>query len=142
MSLRSYLEKAYEPEMEIRSAFRPEEIEQVFRQLQEIGFSKYFSFVKEHQADILKYIRLTPSQRQQKKWISHPQNLLLRLAALQISEATVELQTEIIEVADVVDRGSHRSFHSILAGGVCNLLLSCPFYYFPFEEYKSPFARK
>lgn len=142
MSLENYLAKSNTPAVEIRYAFSREEVEQLYKTLQEIGFSSYLRFVRENLSDILKYIGLSDSQRSQKKWVNHPQNLLLRMAALQISDAAVEFQQEAYPICGIVDSGSYRKFHAVIAGALSDFLINPPLLVFPFEGYADPFEKK
>lgn len=131
MSLHNYLVRSREACEEIRWGFSLEEKRQLYWILKEIGGAKYFSFVKAHRADILKYISLPDSRRQQKKWVNHPDILLIRVAALQISDSTVKLCENIEPIAHLVDGGSYREFHAAMAEGIVPLLLdSFPLYDF------------
>jgi len=140
MSLENYLSRSDGPYSEIFYDFLPEEIQQLAAFLKETGYIKHISFIKENLDDIQKYISLSPSQRQQKKWKNHPQNLWIRFAALQLSAATVELVSGIHPISYIVDGGSYREFHSIMANGLSTLLLSHPFAYYPFSD-KNPFVK-
>lgn len=139
MSLGNYLVKSSTASEEIRSDFRPEEVEQLYSLLQAKGYDWYLAFVRNNQKDILRYISLSRSQRSQKKWINHPDGMLLRFAALQISETTLVFQRNIDEISQIVDHGSYRKFHSVLVNGLAPLLLEEPLKIFPFDDYESPF---
>lgn len=139
MSLENYLVKSRVPYEEILWDFRPEQVQQLYYLVKETGRQKYFAFVKEHLSDILKYISLSQSQRQQRKWVNHPQILLIRLAALQVSSATVDLLNELHPLAEIVDRGSYRQFHSATANALAPFLINFQLYSFPFEGYDNPF---
>lgn len=142
MSLENYLAKSSGSYEEISWSFDREQVEELYNLLKEIGLEKYFSFVREHQTDILKYISLSPSQRLQKKWVNHPQILLIRFAALQISGATVSFLSDIREAAWIVDRGSYREFHSVIATGLMPLMMTFHFRKFPFDGFENPFLSK
>jgi len=139
MSLDNYLAKSGEVYGEIRLEISPEQVEQLYFRVKELGYNQYRVFVKEHLADILKYISLSRSQREQKKWVNHPDILLIRLAALQISAATAKLQNGIDQIAYIVGRGSYRQFHAAMADGLAPLLLEYPLARFPFEGCDNPF---
>lgn len=139
MSLYNYLVKSSVSAEEIRCNFHREEVEQLYNLLREKGYDAYFDFVKNNQKDILRYIALSDSQRRQKKWINHPQQLLLRFAALQIAEITVKFQNDILDISNIVDSGSYRNFLATCADGLAPLLLSVPLGEFPFEDYNNPF---
>ena len=139
MSLHNYLVKSNVPYQEIWSDFDLEQVQQLYNQLKDLGYRKYHAFVVEHQKDILKYISLSHSQRQQKKWVNHSDNLLIRLASLQISAATVQLLDDIQQIELIVDGGSYRQFHSAVADGVLSLTLAMPLSDFPFEDFENPF---
>lgn len=140
MSLENYLVRSDVSETEIRCSFRQEEVSQLHTFLKEKGFDWYRDFLTTNLSDILKYIALPPSRREAKKWIAHPDGLLLRFAALQISAITVQFQLDIDGIAGIVDSGSYRSFHSVIANGLAPLLLGSPLKEFPFEGYDSPFC--
>jgi len=140
MSLENYLVKSRVPYEEIRSDFRPEQVQQLYYLLKETGYKKYFSFVQEHLSDILKYMSLSPSQRQQKKWVNHQDALLIRFAALQVSSATVALLGDLLPLSEILDRGSYRQFHMVVATALSPFLLNFQFYKFPFDEYDNPFS--
>ncbi len=139
MSLYNYLVKSNKPAQEIRSDFRREEVEQLYKLLKELGHPKYHAFVRERQQDICKYVELSESQRQQKKWANHPDILLIRFAALHLSESTVELLRDMENLANIVDRGSYRQFHAELAHALFQRIVRPPFYRFPFEGFDNPF---
>jgi hypothetical protein len=141
MSLENYLVKSSVSYEEIRFEFdlHPEEVEQLYNRVKETGANQYFSFVVKHQEDILRYISLSPSQRKQKKWVNHPDILLIRLAALQISDATLTLQNDIAPIAEMVNRGSYRDFHAVIARGYLHALFGHPLSRFPFEKFENPF---
>lgn len=139
MSLENYLVKSRVAAEEIRSGFHPEEVSQLYNFLKEKGYDWYFLFVQDNQKDILKYISLSPSQRQQKKWLNHPYALILRFAALQISEITLQFQSNIDEIAGIVDNGSYRKFHAVIVNALAPMLLETPLKSFPFDNYDSPF---
>ena len=67
MSLENYLVKSNVAAEEIRYDFHPEEVSQLYSLLKEKGYDWYFAFVQNNLKDILRYISLAPSQRQQKK---------------------------------------------------------------------------
>lgn len=140
MSLGNYLAKSDGPYSEIIYDFFPEEIQQLTTLLKENGYVKHMSFINENLEDIQKYISLSPSQRKQKKWKNHPNSLWIRFSALQLSAATVKLVSDIHPISYIVDGGSYREFHSVIASGVSTLLLSHPFTYYPFSE-KNPFFK-
>lgn len=140
MSLYNYLVKSNGPCEEIRCDFRQGEVEQLYSILRGIGYRKYCAFVQEHLPDILKYIGLSPSQRGQKKWVNHPHSLLIRYAALQISCATVQLLEDIRLIDTVVDSGSYRKFHSIIADALAQQIVDPPLMRFP-GGYPNPFAK-
>ena len=139
MSLENYLVRSDVSETEIRCSFRQEEVSQLHTLLKEKGFDWYRDFLT-NLSDILKYIALPPSRREAKKWVAHPDALLLRFAALQISAITVQFQLDIDGIAGIVDFGSYRSFPSVIANGLAPLLLGSPLKEFPFEGYDSPFC--
>lgn len=138
MSLDNYLERSHGSYEEMLWDFSREQIEQLYNRVRELGREQYLAYVAEHLKDILRYISLSPSQRQQKKWVNYPDGLLLRLAALQISAATVRLTDDIYGIAGIVDRGSYRAFHSEMAYGLAMRLFEEPFSLFPFEGYGDP----
>lgn len=140
MSLQNYLAKSDGPFEEIRYAFRPEEVVQLYKLLRETGYKKHCAFVREHLPDILKYIGLSPSQREQKKWVNHPHNLQIRIAALQISHATILLLEDIQPICTVVDSGSYRKFHSIVADALGQTIVGSPLCLF-LREYPNPFLK-
>ncbi|NCI45035.1 hypothetical protein [Sediminibacterium soli] len=140
MSLGNYLSKSDGPYSEIFYDFLPEEIQKLAVILKENGYVKHMSFINENLDDIQKYISLSPSQRQQKKWKNHPNSLWIRFSALQLSAATVKLVSGIYPISYIVDGGSYREFHSIVANGLSVLLLSHPFTYYPFSD-KNPFFK-
>ena len=139
MSLENYLVKSDVSATEIRCTFHREEVERLHKTLKEKGYDEYLSFVRLNLKDILKYISLSPSQREQKKWINHPDGLLLRFAALQISETVLQFQLDICDIVLTVDKGSYRKFHSVIANALAPLLFVQPLTEFPFEGYDSPF---
>lgn len=142
MNLENYLSKANEPFQEILSDFfdNPEQVEQLYKRVKAIGGNQYLYFVQEHQEDILRYIGLTPARRAQKKWVNHPDILLIRLAALQISRVTVQLLAGIRTALFVpATNGSYREFHAAFAAEVYPAIQMNPFAYFPFQEYENPF---
>lgn len=142
MSLDNYLAKSSGPALEIRSGFAPEQVQALYNLVKATGRKRYFAFVKAHLPDILLYIGLSPSRRDQKKWVSHPHNLLLRLAALQISDSVVTVLNDLWPIASIVDRGSYRSFHSAVADALAPELLCFSFFEFPFEGFDNPFFMK
>ena len=139
MSLQNYLVKSHVSATEIRCTFHREEVEQLHKTLQAKGYSEYLAFVRQNLKDILKYISLSQSQREQKKWINHPDLLLLRFAALQISETVLAFQLDICDIAQIVDKGSYKKIHSVIANALAPLLFAQPLTEFPFEGYDSPF---
>lgn len=135
MSLENYLLKSNAPAQEIRYDFSAQEVEQLYNLVSSLQFAEYREFVREYLQDIQKYISLSPSQRKQKKWVGHPHNLLIRMAALQIADETVRLLNNIFEIVYVVDSGSYRKFHSIIAEGLSDVLAEIsPFATFPFHD--------
>ena len=140
MSLQSYLVKSHERGAEIRWDFPDEHQQPLYNLLKEIGWKKYRDWIREHLPDILKYISLSRSQRAQKKWINHPDALLIRCAAIQISDATQTFLNDIEPIAGIVDQGSYREFHSVITKGIAPLMLSIPFAKFPFEGFDNPFS--
>lgn len=140
MSLYSYLSKSSSIYYELEDNFEEGEIMEVHKLLIDIKVQGYFSFVANNIDDIQKYISLSPSQRKQKKWLNHKDNLLIRFAALQISFATVEMIKDLHPLGGVLDGGgSYRSFHSITADALSNQLLRQPLFYFPFSSFTNPF---
>jgi hypothetical protein len=139
MSLYNYLVKSDVSGTEIRWDFRREEEEQLYNLLKGIGLRKYLEFVRGNLKDILKYISLSPSQRKQKTWVNHPDNLLIRCAALQIADITRSFLLDIREVSDIVDGGSYRSFEAAVAQGIAPLILQYPLSKFPFDGFDNPF---
>lgn len=140
MSLENYLVRSDVSETEIRCSFRQEEVSQLHTLLKEKGFDWYRGFLATNLPDILKYIALPPSRREAKKWTARPDALLLRFAALQISAITVQFQSDIDDIAEIVDSGSYRSFHLVIADALAPLLLVSPLKKFPFEGFGSPFS--
>ncbi len=140
MSLENYLVKSDVSATEIRCTFLREEVEQLYMTLKAKGYDDYLAFVRQNLKDILKYISLSPSQRTQKKWINHPEGLLLRFAALQLSETVLSFQSDICDIARIVDKDSYRKFHSVIANALVPLLFAQPLKEFPFEGYNSPFV--
>lgn len=134
MSLENYLLKSNGPAIEIRYDFNPDEIEQLYKIVCNLKLSDYMVFIRDNSQDIHKYIKLTPSQRKRKKWLNHPQNLLLRMAALQVSEVTFEYTSDLTPICSVVDSGSYRKFHSIFVGAFLDYYFSNPFVEFPFQD--------
>jgi hypothetical protein len=139
MSVQNYLLKSSVSAEEIRMDFRPEEVSQLYKALRALGPAAYLAFVKDNLADILRYISLSLSQRRQKKWSAHPNALLLRFAALQVSESVLQLQAYLSDVTTLVDGGSYRKFHAEFAKNVMYWLFSQPLRSFPFENYGNPF---
>lgn|GEM_PF-2944178 len=139
MSLDNYLVKSNGPAVEIRSGFDHEQVQLLYSRVKETGRKQYYAFVKAHLPDILKYIRLTPSQRKQKKWVNHPDSLLIRLAALQLSESVVGVLNDLWPIAHLVDKGSYRAFHAAFADALGPELLCFSFFEFPFEGFYNPF---
>ena len=141
MSLQNYLLSESKPAQEIRWDFRPEEVSQLYTLLRERGFDGYLAFVRGNLKDILRYMSLTPSQRTQKKWLNHPDGLLLRCAALQISEITGRFLEGVADIAMIVDSGSYRNFHSVVANTLVPMLLNPDlFRTLPFDrEQDNPF---
>lgn len=135
MSLYNYLVKSDVSGTEIRWDFHQEEVAQLYNLLKETGLSNYYVFVQDNLQDILRYIRISPSQRTQKKWVNHPQNLLIRCAALQIADSANTLLLDIQEVAHIVDKGSYREFEAVVSQGVANLILNLPLHKFPFQGF-------
>jgi len=142
MSLGNYLAKSNGSYEEIRWDFDHEQLQQLYNRVLELGYKQYFAFVRQHQEEILKYISLSPSQRKQKKWMNRQDILLIRLAALQISAATVRLLGDIQEIELLVDGGSYRQFHSVVANGIAPLLFHPTLTLFPFEGFENPFYSK
>lgn len=141
MSLRNYLAKSNGPYEEILGSFHQEEIVQLYNQLKAEGGKFYFDYVKANLPDILQYISKAPSQREQKKWMKRDDLLLLRLAALQFSFATVKFLSDIQPIEEIVDCGSYRAFHSIFAESLANCLFGYPLIQFPFDGYPNPFLK-
>ncbi len=139
MSLDNYLAKARGFGAEIRFEFSSKEVEQLYNFLKELGYREYLTWVYQHQEEVLKYISLSQSQRQQKKWVNHSDNLLIRLAAYQTSLATDQLLADISPIADYVDNGSYRKFHSLVADALLPQIFYSPFRHFPFEGCPDPF---
>lgn len=139
MSLENYLTKSNGTYEEIRWEFKSEEIHQLYGRLKEIGYREYVHFIREQLEVILKYISLSQSQRHQKKWLNHPDNLLIRFAALQMSSETLDLLTDMQPIAWIVDRGSYREFHSAIASALSQRLVRYPFLQFPFDGFENPF---
>jgi hypothetical protein len=140
MSLESYLAKSHERGAEIRWDFPKEQQQPLYNLLKEIGLKKYLGWIRAHLPDILKYISLSPSQRGQKKWTNHPDILLIRCAAIQISDVTEKFLIDIEPIAAIVDNGSYRQFHAVITQGLAPLMLSFPFAKFPFEGFDNPFS--
>lgn len=140
MSLENYLVKSDVSETEIRCSFRKEEVLQLHKLLKEKGYCWYRKFLAANLQDILKYIALPDSRRQTKKWTARPDALLLRFAALQISSITLKFQSDICDIAEIVDSGSYRSFHTVIVNALAPLLLDAPLREFPFEGFESPFC--
>lgn len=140
MSLENYLVKSDVSEKEIRYSFRQEEVSQLYTFLKEKGYHWYRSFLAANLQDILKYIALPQSRREAKKWTTRPDALLLRFAALQISATTLRFQSDICDIAEIVDSGSYRSFHTVIVNALAPLLLGSPLKGFPFEGFESPFC--
>ena len=140
MSLQNYLVKSDVSAVEIHCTFSREEVAQLHKSLQAKGYEQYLLFVRQNLKDILKYISLSQSQRQQKKWTNHPEEQLLRFAALQLSRTVLEFQSDICDISQIVDKGSYRKFHSVIANALVPLLFAQPLKEFPFEGYDSPFA--
>lgn len=138
MSLHNYLARSTVPFEEIRSGFDHEQVQQLYNLLKELGCGQYLCLVQEHQTDILKYISLTSSQRNQKRWVNHPDILLIRFAAYQISLATVKLLDDIEPIVHIVDGGSYRAFHSTIADALFESVLYSPLLAF-FDGYDNPF---
>lgn len=144
MSLYNYLVKSRVVLEEIRMEFdqNPEQVEELHNFLCGLGLLKHLRFVRENQKDILKYISQSRSQREKKKWKDRMHGLHLRFAALQISYSTDKLLTDADGIAEILDSGSYRQFHSEVAIGVMNLSLLPPLMTFPFDGYQNPFAKK
>jgi hypothetical protein len=140
MSLESYPVKSYRAGQEIRWAFPREQEQLLYTALKESEYRKYFDFVLEYRQDILKYISLSPSQRSQKKWVNRPDILLIQCTSIQISDVTAQFLGDIRDIAGIVNRDSHRQFHSVIASGILPLLLTNPLYKFPFEGFGNPFS--
>src|SRR5690625_3115883 len=134
MSLKNYLAKSNKQPQEIRLSFDLAEIEVLYTLLKEIGGAQYHAFLVKHLASIVQYISLTPSQRLQKKWVGHPDILLIRFAALQLSESTVSLMNDLEPIADLVNRSSYRDFHAAVARGVAPVFVSLSFLHWPFSD--------
>lgn len=139
MSLENYLVRGCAPYSEMRLDFENAQVQQLCNLLKATGYKKHRAFVLEHLEDIQKYISISPSQRQQKKWVNRPDILLIRFSALQISFATVSLLEGIRPIAYLVDGGSYRQFHTAVSEGLIPVLLSNPFAQFPFEGFENPF---
>lgn len=139
MSLDNYLDKAGEAGQEIEWGFSAEEIQRLYTLLSDCGYAEHLKFVVDNHKDIVKYLSLTPSRREQKRWADHPNNLQLRFAALQLSNSTVAFQDDIFDLRWMLDRGSYREFHATLAQAVMNQHLELPFAEFPFEDFDNPF---
>jgi hypothetical protein len=141
MSLYNYLVKSDVSGTEIRLDFQQEEVKQLYSTLKGLGLQKYRDFVQDNLPDILKYIALSRSQRKQKKWANHPDNILIRCAALQITDTTHLFLQNIQEVSGIVDSGSYRSFEIVVSREIAPLFFSNPFEEFPFDEYDCPFPQ-
>ncbi|MBD5346509.1 MAG: hypothetical protein HDR92_05200 [Bacteroides sp.] len=140
MSLEGYLLSESKSAQEIRWDFHPGEVSQLYNLLQESGYEKYLAFVRHNLKDILRYIALSPSQRTQKKWINHPDGLLLRFAALQIAELTERFLKDSVGASRIVDRDSYRKFHAVFANSLAPLLLDPDVLRnFPFDGFDLPF---
>jgi hypothetical protein len=140
MSLENYLVRSNAAEIEIRSTFRPEEPGQLYNILKEKGYRWYLEFLAANLQDILKYISLPRSRRLAKKWTNRPDELVFRFAALQISWITLRFQLDILDIDMILDHGSYRDFHSVIAGALAPLILFRPLKTFPFDGYDSPFS--
>lgn len=133
MSLDNYLVRSNEPFEEMQNDFLQEDIQQLYNHVKTLGYAGYLSFVREHLEDILKYVGLTQSQRRQKKWINHPDIVLIRWAAIQASGGTVRFLNEVRPITMIVDQGSYRSFLATVASALVPRILKSPFEVFPFE---------
>lgn len=140
MSLENYLVKSNVSESEIRSTLSQKAPAQLYNLLKEKGYRWYLEFLEANLPDILKYISLPPSRRQTKKWTERPDELIFRFAALQISVITLKFETDILDIASILDRGSYREFHSVFADALAPMLLFQPWKTFPFDGYDSPFS--
>lgn len=128
MSLQNYLDRASGFLTEIQSNIQREEAELLYNRLKEIGYDQYLAFVEANQTDILKYLSLSPSQRRQKKWLNHPDILLIQLAAIQISYSTDVLLKGIAMLSLDVETGvSYRYFHAKVAEHLLDRILYLPF---------------
>lgn len=142
MSLENYLVKSSVSYEEILFEFHSEEKQQLYNLLKELGYDQYREWFHLHLSEAVKYIGLSRSQRMQKKWVNHPDNLLIRLAALQISHSALIFQNDIVKVDAIVDGGSYRQFHAVIAEGVANLITrTAVTYYYPFPCNKDPFRK-
>lgn len=140
MSLENYLLSESKAAQEIRWDFRPEEVSQLYSLLKGLGYERYLDFVRRSLKDILRYISLSPSQRTQKKWINHPDALLLRFASLQIAEITLKFLRDSVGASRIVDHDSYRKFHTVFANALAPLLLDPELLRsFPFEGFDNPF---
>lgn len=133
MSLRNYLLKSDKVYQEIGCTFRPEDKQQLYNQLQEIGYTQYHHFVAHNIQDILRYISQPPSRRSAKKYTAHPQALLFRFAAYHIARITAQFLCSIEDCADIVDRGSYSSFLSTVAGELAPLVVGEPLCQLPLD---------
>ncbi|MDE6065231.1 MAG: hypothetical protein K2G27_00220 [Duncaniella sp.] len=140
MSLENYLVRSNVTEIEIRSTFSAEAPTRLYNLLKEKGYIWYLEFLAANLQDILKYLSLPPSRRLAKKWTNRPDELVFRFAALQISVITLQFESDIVDIAAVLDHGSYREFHSIFADALAPLLLFRPWKTFPFDGYDSPFS--
>jgi hypothetical protein len=140
MSLRNYLAKPCEAYQEIKEDFSQEEVQKLYNLLKEIGINQYLLFYRDNLELIRKYISLFPSQRKAKKWMNHPDILLIRFAAIQIWNSTEQLLDDIGEVAYIVDNGSYRSFQTVFALSVAYRFRHWPLFQFPFDGFDNPFA--
>lgn len=143
MSLESYLAKARGFDEEILSDFSDEQIEQLYTRLSALSMQGYVSFVRSHQTEIVQYIELTPSQRCRAKWLNHPDILLIRLAAYQISSITDVFLTYIENLNSLAQYSgvSYRKFHASLSEHLSEMAFSRYLTLFPFDGYESPFLK-
>lgn len=140
MSFYNYLDKAGESCSEILFDLTREEEQQLYNRVKALAYDGYSAFVREHQTDILKYISLTLSRRQAKKWVNNPDLLLIRLAAFQLSSATADFLREISLVSDIVNGGSYRSFLSAVCDAYVLRMLDCdPLRNFEYFDFGDPF---
>lgn len=138
MSLENYLAKVHEYGQEIQYTLDYHDVEQLYTRLIELEFGGYCTFFFDNQKDIEKYLTLTRSQREQKKWVNHPNILLIQLGAIQLSLVIAP----ILAGVEYAVGSPYRDFSRGVVSAACELLSVRFLLVFPFDGYDSPLLKR